>query len=199
MDLREFGIRTLESVVAFFPAFVWGISVISSKLNKVRQITSAFPQKVEDTKETFKDSFNVLKGNVESLVKERVSEIESIVRKNMNNMQQELIDYKNELIKNTKQLNVLVKENKFYIDVISELLSGNPKLIKEGIASKVTDKIESFKKELEEVPENIIPDYKKIETTLKDIITLIGENNFEGLLKRLGYEKRKEEELQIKK
>lgn len=199
MDLREFGIRTLESVVAFFPAFVWGISVISLKLNKVKQITSAFPQKVEDTKETFKDSFNVLKGNVESLVKERVSEIESIVRKNMNNMQQELIDYKNELIKNTKQLNVLVKENKFYIDVISELLSGNPKLIKEGIASKVTDKIESFKKELEEVPENIIPDYKKIETTLKDIITLIGENNFEGLLKRLGYEKRKEEELQIKK
>ena len=199
MDLREFGIRTLESVVAFFPAFVWGISVISLKLNKVKQITSAFPQKVEDTKETFKDSFNILKGNVESLVKERVSEIESIVRRNMNNMQQELIDYKNELIKNTKQLNVLVKENKFYIDVISELLSGNPKLIKEGIASKVTDKIESFKKELEEVPENIIPDYKKIETTLKDIITLIGENNFEGLLKRLGYEKRKEEELQIKK
>lgn len=199
MDLRELGVRILESIIAFFPGFVWGISIISSKLNKVRQITSAFPQKVEDTKETFKDSFNVLKGNVESLVKERVSEIESIVRKNMNNMQQELIDYKNELIKNTKQLNVLVKENKFYIDVISELLSGNPKLIKEGIASKVTDKIESFKKELEEVPENIIPDYKKIETTLKDIMTLIGENNFEGLLKRLGYEKRKEEELQIKK
>jgi len=199
MDLRELGIRILESIVAFFPGFVWVISIISTKLNKVRQITSAFPQKVEDTKETFKDSFNVLKGNVESLVKERVSEIESIVRRNMNNMQQELIDYKNELIKNTKQLNVLVKENKFYIDVISELLSGNPKLIKEGIASKVTDKIESFKKELEEAPENIIPDYKKVETTLKDIMTLIGENNFEGLLKRLGYEKRKEEELQIKK
>lgn len=210
MDINELGTRIIENIVANIPQFIVLVSTIMFYLKDVKKKTNEFPEKLFDVKKTLtdtwvetktnlKDSFDSLKSELISInndTKELLNQtVESVSRQiyeNVNevmfSMKEELSNYKSELTKSKDQFNLLVKENKVFMELISILVAQDPTKVKEGVASLVSKKLNIAKEELEKYPEKLLTDMNFLQETLKETLVMIGAEKFEALLRSIGYE-----------
>jgi len=209
--MQEFAVRLVENIIASIPQIVLVLTTLIYWLNKVKGKTEQFPIEVLKTKQEMAESFTLTKNSLTSSISEFKMQLSSSfveskkqmfsafddfknqlvkdVTENMVLMKNQLSVYHKELVANTNQNNLLVMENKVFMDVISLLISQDPQKIKDGIASAVSVRLGMAREELENLPEVLIKNLSALEQALRETILVGGEKALQALMESLGYGK----------
>lgn len=212
MDINALFSGVIEGVVANVPSFTILASGLAVGLKKI----NFFPSTVKKTEEVLKQSFDVVKGElttsfelaktnlVSSFDSAKVEMVKSVdemkkdvtanVNGSLDGMKKELETYKTDLVASTQQTNLLAQQNKVFMTMISSLVSKNPELIRDNVSSTINSTISDSLKELEKYPEILYKDMTVLENSLKQASIVIGQEKFDELLGKFGYE-RKEKKL----
>lgn len=174
MDINEFLVKTLENIIATIPALAVIASPLIYGLKKIREVTSVFPDKVQETKDALQEKFD----QSSDVIQEKVNG--SLV-----SMQAQLMEYKEELMATKDQANMLVKQNKVYMDTLADSLGQDPKIIQNGVATKLSSKLNMTNEELLKYPEKIMNDNGLLEKALIEAKNVLGEDNYKKLLEKV--------------
>lgn len=185
MNLAEFGMEVLDNLIAAVPQLAVVGSTIIYSLRKIKSKTEEFPTILKQTKEKMDTSFNESRQQIANNLEETSKKIAEKVNGSLEGMQQQLDQYKAQLQTTTEQQNMLVKENKLFIDVILEFVAKNPEMIKNGISRAVSLKSKLTKQELENFPNVLVSDSSKLLEALREAKGVMGEEKFNEFLKKL--------------
>lgn len=185
MNLAEFGMEVLDNLIAAVPQLAVVGSTIIYSLRKIKSKTEEFPTILKQTKEKMDNSFNESRQQIANNLEETSKKIAEKVNGSLEGMQQQLDQYKAQLQTTTEQQNMLVKENKLFIDVILEFVAKNPEMIKNGISRAVSLKSKLTKQELENFPNVLVSDSSKLLEALREAKGVMGEEKFNEFLKNL--------------
>lgn len=200
MDFNEFLQNTLENLVASLPQAIVILYTVLYYLKKVKKKTESFPEEVKLTKESLSNNFEVVKDQMYSSFETTKKELLHIttdfaeklkkdVEQEMKLMVKELSDYKKSLVSTSDFTQILSLENKAFMDIILELVSKDPKMIKEGVSSIITERIKNANFDLTEYNSRMKGALVSFETALKQVLKEMGQEQFDELLERVGYEK----------
>ena len=193
MNLAEFGMEVLDNLIAAVPQLAVVGSTVIYSLKKIKSKTEEFPTILKQTKEKMDTSFDNSRQQIAKNLEETSQKIAEKVNVSLEGMQQQLDQYKQQLQQSTEQQNMLVKENKLFVDVILEFVAKNPEMIKNGISRAVSLKARLTKKELEEFPNILVSDSSKLLEALREAKGVMGEEEFKKLLEGIGNERKEEE------
>jgi hypothetical protein len=193
MNLAEFGMNVVENLVAAIPQLAVVGSTVVYSLRKIKTKTEEFPTILKQTKEKMDNSFDNSRQQIAKNLEETSQKIAEKVNGSLEGMQQQLDQYKQQLKESTEQQNMLVKENKLFIDVILEFVAKNPEMVKNGISRAVSLKSRLTKKELEEFPNILVNDSSKLLEALREAKGVMGEEEFKKLLEGIGNEREEKE------
>ena len=185
MDWNAFLTQTIENVVATIPALAVLASPLIYGLKKIKEVTSKFPSSVDETKATLTSKFNDTTNNLKTMFEEKNEELQQKVNGSLVGMKDELANYQKQLLEAKDQTNMLVKQNKLYMDTIAELTAQDPKQIQNGIATKLSTKINMTREELLAYPEKLMNDTGLLEKALVEAKAVLGEENYQKLLDKV--------------
>ena len=201
MDYNEFLTNLIENLIASVPQLVAVISLILFNLNKLKKKTEEFPNQlsivkeklVTDFKETkimVQDMLAESKKTINGLVEEATTQLREEVTDVMGSMQEELKYYRETLQSVKGQSNLLVKENKAMFDLVIQLVAKNPEFVKKGLASTITNSLTLTQEELKNYSVQMIDSLPLLETVLKEALVNYTQEEIDGIMERIGYEKR---------
>lgn len=193
MTLAQFGMEVLDNLVAAIPQLAVVGSTVVYSLKKIKSKTEEFPTILKQTKEKMDTSFDSSRKEIAKSLEETSEKIAEKVNGSLEGMQQQLDTYKEQLKQSTEQQNMLVKENKLFIDVILEFIAKNPEMIKNGISRAVSLKSQLTKKQLEEFPNILVNDSSKLTQALREARAVMGEEEYKKLLEGIGNEREEKE------
>ena len=201
MDYNEFLTNLIENLIASVPQLVAVISLILFNLNKLKKKTEEFPNQLSVVKEKLVTDFKETKIMVEDmlaesrktingLVEEATTQLREEVTDVMGSMQEELKYYRETLQSVKGQSNLLVKENKAMFDLVIQLVAKNPEFVKKGLASTITNSLTLTQEELKNYSVQMIDSLPLLETVLKEALVNYTQEEIDGIMERIGYEKR---------
>lgn len=201
MDYNAFLTNLIENLIASVPQLVAVISLIVFNLNKLKKQTAEFPNQlsvvkeklVTDFKETkimVQDMLAESKKTINGLVEEATTQLREEVTDVMGSMQEELKYYRETLQSVKGQSNLLVKENKAMFDLVIQLVAKNPEFVKKGLASTITNSLTLTQEELKNYSVQMIDSLPLLETVLKEALVNYTQEEIDGIMERIGYEKR---------
>ena len=193
MTLAQFGMEVLDNLVAAIPQLAVVGSTVVYSLKKIKSKTEEFPTILKQTKEKMDTSFDSSRKQIAKSLEETSEKIAEKVNGSLEGMQQQLNTYKEQLKQSTEQQNMLVKENKLFIDVILEFIAKNPEMVKNGISRAVSLKSQLTKKQLEEFPNILVNDSSKLVQALREARAVMGEEEYKKLLEGIGNEREEKE------
>ena len=193
MTLAQFGMEVLDNLVAAIPQLAVVVSTVVYSLKKIKEKTEEFPTILKQTKEKMDTSFDSSRKQIAKSLEETSEKIAEKVNGSLEGMQQQLNTYKEQLKQSTEQQNMLVKENKLFIDVILEFIAKNPEMVKNGISRAVSLKSQLTKKQLEEFPNILVNDSSKLVQALREARAVMGEEEYKKLLEGIGNEREEKE------
>jgi F0F1-type ATP synthase membrane subunit b/b' len=193
MTLAQFGMEVLDNLVAAIPQLAVVGSTVVYSLKKIKSKTEEFPTILKQTKEKMDTSFDSSRKQIAKSLEETSEKIAEKVNGSLEGMQQQLDTYKEQLKQSTEQQNMLVKENKLFIDVILEFIAKNPEMVKNGISRAVSLKSQLTKKQLEEFPNILVNDSSKLVQALREARAVMGEEEYKKLLEGIGNEREEKE------
>lgn len=193
MTLAQFGMEVLDNLVAAIPQLAVVGSTVVYSLKKIKSKTEEFPTILKQTKEKMDTSFDSSRKQIAKSLEETSEKIAEKVNGSLEGMQQQLDTYKEQLKQSTEQQNMLVKENKLFIDVILEFIAKNPEMVKNGISRAVSLKSQLTKKQLEEFPNILVNDSSKLTQALREARAVMGEEEYKKLLEGIGNEREEKE------
>ena len=193
MTLAQFGMEVLDNLVAAIPQLAVVGSTVVYSLKKIKSKTEEFPTILKQTKEKMDTSFDSSRKQIAKSLEETSEKIAEKVNGSLEGMQQQLDTYKEQLKQSTEQQNMLVKENKLFMDVILEFVAKNPEMVKNGISRVVSLKTQLTKKQLEEFPNILVNDSNKLVQALKEAKSVMGEEAYNKLLEGVGNEREEKE------
>lgn len=198
MDFNALLVGILESLVAGLPQFTVLGSVIYYGIKQMKTETSKLPFQLNETKNTLNVAFLETKEKLTQTYLQSKEQMETTVKKLgediydnvvdvMSEMRQELASYQSQLKNTANQLNLVVRENKAFMDIIAILLSKDPQKIREGVTTVIASKLNMTKEELEKYPERLVTDLNVLQIALKEAFLTLGKEQFETLLRSVGY------------
>ena len=197
MTIEAFLIQTLQQALSSIPELIVVITLIGSQLKTVKETTNMFPEiatktknEVVSVKKELTESFEKTTQEVKEIVSEAVHDIAKEVNEELSGMKDALVGYKEELLATKSQTNLLVKENKLFMDIITILLSGDPEKIRNGISQTILNQLNMTKEELENLPNDLVTNLPLLKDALKEILVVAGSQAIDVLLKEIGYEQR---------
>ena len=201
MDYNEFLTNLIENLIASVPQLVAVISMVMYSLNNLKKKTAEFPNQLSDVKENLVTNFKETKVMVQDmlaesrktingLVEEATTQLREEVTDVMGSMQEELKYYRETLQSVKGQSNLLVKENKAMFDLVIQLVAKNPEFVKKGLASTITDSLTLTQEELKNYSVQMIDSLPLLETVLKEALVNYTQEEIDGIMESIGYEKR---------
>jgi gas vesicle protein len=212
METNAFLQEMIEKIIASVPQFVMILTTLFYALKNLNKVAKRFPDEISDTRKELNISFLETKEEINSffgetkkelvetfsstrkeinkIVSEVTKQIYMNVNKEMAGMKEELVDYKKELHNMYTQTNLLARENKAFMEIISLVISKEPQKIRDGISSAVSKRLNMTKKELEKYPERIMGEIYVLQESMKDAVLLLGKDKFSAMLKEIGYEEK---------
>lgn len=212
MDWQTFLVDSLENVVASLPQLIAVVTMVYYSLKKIDKNTSSFSPMLKNAQDILKtafgssekhlvQSFNEAKNmlvtsfeetskHMKEIMEEAVDEMQEQVNDSLAAMKKELSGYQSQLKSMKQQTNLVAKENKAYMNVISILLAEDPEKIKNGVAALVSNQLNMTQEELEALPEQIVENWPLLKEVLKDVAETLGEKNLDVLLGEIGYERK---------
>lgn len=185
MEWADFLTRMIENVVATIPALAVLASPLIYGLKKIKEVTSKFPDSVEETKETLTTRFNDTKVDLQAMLDETTQNLQEKVNGSLTSMKEQLSTYQTQLTQTKDQANMLVKQNKVYMDTLAQMVSQDPKLVQNGIASKLSSTFNMTNEELLAFPEKIMNDSNVLEKAMVEAKNVLGEDGFKKLLDKV--------------
>lgn len=195
MGIKELGISILEYFIANIPTI---IILVVSTIKSFRNIRGKLDDKLvllNGEVAKFDSSIVETEKNIVKATKEQVEE----VFKNVNNHLENTIDrvdgtldkiggkvdtFSNELFDLKTQVEHLFKTNKIALEIISSLVGDDAKLIDNGVANTIVNKVNFTKEELEKYPEKITTDTKVFAKAIKEQYILLGEEKILEILEQ---------------
>jgi F0F1-type ATP synthase membrane subunit b/b' len=190
----------VEEIIAAIPQIVVVLTTVVYSLNAIKAKVNSFPIQIKETKETVdtnlketKDSINASlsqsQNKMSNIVEDMRQEIVKQVGETLVNMEKEMASYKEQLSSNSDQVNILVRQNKMFTDVIATLVAKDPKLIQDGVAKNILQRTNLSKEDLENYPQLLIKELPRLEGALKEALLVLGKEKFEEVLGKAGYGK----------
>ena len=201
MDYNAFLTNLVENLIASVPQLVAVISMVMYSLNNLKKKTAEFPNQLSVVKENLVTDFKETKVMVQDmlaesrktingLVEEATTQLREEVTDVMGSMQEELKYYRETLQSVKGQSNLLVKENKAMFDLVIQLVAKNPEFVKKGLASTITDSLTLTQEELKNYSVQMIDSLPLLETVLKEALVNYTQEEIDGIMENIGYEKR---------
>lgn len=205
MSTEELIRSTLENFLGSLPELFVLLLTLLYYLRSIGKKTDTFPNEVNVMKNNIINDFKLAKDGMVDAYKNAKNEIFDItsnaidnikksVSKDLESMKTALNNYKDTITKYSEQLqiskmqtNSVVKQNIIYMDIIAQLVSQDPKMIKSGIATMITNNFNSTKEELLKYPELLVMDKEVFENAIKEQLFILGEEAFREMLERIGY------------
>lgn len=156
----------------------------------LKETKDALQTILKETKDVLQTAFDDTTMQIVGIVKDTTVQIKAEVNDSLESMQASLTGYKEELQRTREQSNLLVQENKLFMDVICILLSQDPQIIKSGISEQITNKINMAKTEIEKYPERLVNDLALLQKTIIDTGTMIGQQRLNEVMDVIGYERK---------
>jgi hypothetical protein len=199
-ETLDLAIGVIEELIAAIPQIVVVLTTVVYSLNAIRSKVNTFPTIAKDTQKSvdikmietqkqINQNLEQSKFELSKILELFKKEVNTSVNGTLTDMEKELSTYKGFLKENIDQTNLLVRQNKLFMDVIIEMVAKDPKKVNEGIAQAVSTKINLSKEQLEQYPQLLVNDIKVLEGSLKEAYGLIGKEKFAELLKKIGYGK----------
>jgi len=201
MDYNAFLTNLIENLIASVPQLVAVISMVMYSLNNLKKQTAEFPNQLSAVKENLVTDFKETKlmvqdmlaesrKTINSLVEEATTQLREQVTDVMGSMQKELQYYRETLQSVKGQANLLVKENRAMFDLVIQLVAKNPELVKKGLASTITNSLTLTQEELKNYSVQMIDSLPLLETVLKEALVNYTQEEIDGIMESIGYEKR---------
>lgn len=195
----------ITALIASSPQLVIVLTTLKSLKKNAKNSINEFPSKLNSLKGEVVDDFNLLKNNLSNgfndfkkettkIIEDKVQEVISKTVDVMGGMKKELGNYAEKMNTLMIQNSQLIKENKTFQNVIGVLVGNNPQKIKDGVATLVARELNISKQELQQLPSDIVNSLPQIKNDLVGALRVLSKDQFENLLKEVGYE-RKEEKL----
>ena len=199
-ELQELLKQALVTLIANLPQIILYLGTILYYLKQIRNKSNTFPSTVAATEtnivtkfEAFKTDVNSNIGNMNQGFTLTLASVREEISKKINDtligMKGELKTYRETVEQSAQQVNLLVKQNAVAFDIISSLLSKDPELIKEGIASALSKKLTMTKEEMASYSKILVEDKDALLSALREYMVVAGMDNLESLLKEIGYGK----------
>jgi hypothetical protein len=211
MDINSFLNNVAGMFVASIPTLISILSTVGISLGRIRSTTNSFPETVSalktellnlfgasaETLETaflkstaeFSNMLVVFKSEMQTLVASSVKQITEGVNDALVGMKKELTTFNKFLESNRDHINLVAVESKLYIDVILGLVAKEPQLVRDGVASILSARLNRTKEELENFPLNLVTNPVAFENAMKEVLLTIGREKFEEMLRNAGYAK----------
>jgi hypothetical protein len=190
MDYNAFLTNLIENLIASVPQLVAVISMVVYYLNKLKKKTAEFPDQLSVVKEKLVTDFKETKNTINGLVEKATTQLREEITDVMGGMQEELKYYRETLQSVKGQSNLLVKENKAMFDLVIQLVAKNPEFVKKGLASTITNSLTLTQEELKNYSVQMIDSLPLLETVLKEALVNYTQEEIDGIMERIGYEKR---------
>lgn len=189
--MEQFILNVVENLVAQFPQLVMVVTTVYYGIKSVKKVSSSMPDLLQLTKKELHTAYKDSSEKVLKVFNDATKQLKEEVNQSLVTMASELNDYKKQLIQNAEQTNLVVRESKVFMDIISELLKQDPELIRSGIRKSIQTKISLTKEELENFPKLLLEDANILFKALQESALVMGEKNLEEMLGKLGYERKK--------
>lgn len=190
MDYNAFLTNLIENLIASVPQLVAVISMVVYYLNKLKKKTAEFPDQLSVVKEKLVTDFKETKNTINGLVEKATTQLREEITDVMGGMQEELKYYRETLQSVKGQSNLLVKENKAMFDLVIQLVAKNPEFVKKGLASTITNSLTLTQEELKNYSVQMIDSLPLLETVLKEALVNYTQEEIDGIMERIGYEKK---------
>ena len=181
--------NVVEEMIAAIPQIVVVLTTVVYSLNAIKSKVNTFPLKMEDTKLSLNTSFAQTKKDLLETTDAVTKKIQTSVEANLVSMGKELQGYKQQLQSESDQVNLLVRQNKVFTDIIASLVAKEPSKVNEGVAKIVAQRTMLSKEELEKYPSLLIKELPMLEIALKEAFVVLGEKKLAEILGKIGYGK----------
>ncbi len=190
----------VEEIIAAIPQIVVVLTTVVYSLNAIKQKVNTFPVRIEDTKASLNKSFDQVKQNLSSSFEqtkkdlllttdEVTKKIQASVEASLVSMGKELQGYKQQLQSESDQVNLLVRQNKVFIELLTSLATKEPSKLKEDVSKIISQRSILSKQELENYPSLLIKELPMLEKALKEAYVVLGESKLKEILGKIGYGK----------
>lgn len=190
----------VEEIIAAIPQIVVVLTTVVYSLNAIKAKVNSFPIQIKETKQTLDTNLKEQQASINASLEQSkvaitniVAEMREKILENVNqtlvDMEKELSEYKRDLKSNSDQVNMLVRQNKVFTDIIATLVAEDPKKVQDGVAKIVLQRTNMSKQDLENYPQVLVKELPKLEGALKEAYAVLGKEKFEELLGKVGYGK----------
>jgi hypothetical protein len=190
----------IEEIIAAIPQIVVVLTTVVYSLNAIKSKVNKFPIQIEDTKlslnKSFDESKQSLNASFAQTKKEMLEMVDNTTKKIGLSVDEKLIfmagelqGYKQQLQSESDQVNLLVRQNKVFTDIIGALVSKEPSKVNEGVAKIVAQRTTLSKEEMEKYPSLLIKELPMLENALKEAFVVLGEGKLAEILGKIGYGK----------
>lgn len=190
----------VEEIIAAIPQIVVVLTTVVYSLNAIKAKVNSFPIQIKETKQTLDTNLKEQQASINASLEQSkvaitniVAEMREKILENVNqtlvDMEKELSEYKRDLKSNSDQVNMLVRQNKVFTDIITTLVAEDPKKVQDGVAKIVLQRTNMSKQDLENYPQVLVKELPKLEGALKEAYAVLGKEKFEELLGKVGYGK----------
>lgn len=179
----------VEEIIAAIPQIVVVLTTVVYSLNAIKQRVNTFPLKMEETKKTLSTSFEQTKKDLLLTTDEVTKKIQASVEASLVSMGKELQGYKQQLQSESDQVNLLVRQNKVFVELLTALATKEPSKLKEDVSKIISQRSILSKQELENYPSLLIKELPMLEKALKEAYVVLGESKLKEILGKIGYGK----------
>jgi len=190
MDITQLLNGVIENLVAGFPELVLVITTVTYSLKSIKTKTAMFPEMLNATKAELKSGYDKTKDNMVNLLHQNLTQIEGQIKQELISMAGNLKNYEQELVRQQQQSNLLVQQNKLFMDIITDFVKASPELVQSGVAQALSTKVNLTKEELEQYPQLLVNDLELLTKSLADAAVVIGQQKFDELIGKFGYERK---------
>jgi 16S rRNA G1207 methylase RsmC len=181
--------NVIEELIAAIPQIVVVLTTVVYGLKSIKSRVNAFPKQMEETKLQLSNAFTTTKKDMLVVVDEVTKKIESGVESSLSNMAKELETYKQHLQSESDQVNMLVRQNKTFVELLSNLATKEPQRLLDDVSKVVAQRTILSKQELENYPALLIKELPMLENALKEALVVLGEKKLAEILGKIGYGK----------
>ncbi len=208
-------IAAIPQIVVVLTTVVYSLNVIKSKVNRfptqMEDTKLSLNKSFDETKQSLNKSFDETKQSLNKLMQESkenldisfaqtkkdlleivdntTKKIALSVDEKLIFMAGELQGYKQQLQSESDQVNLLVRQNKVFTDIIGALVAKEPSKVNEGVAKIIAQRTTLSKEEMEKYPSLLIKELPMLENALKEAFVVLGEGNLAEILGKIGYGK----------
>lgn len=182
MDFKELAQAVLQYAIANIPTLILLVVTYATEKKKLEgevvEIKNSLLGNKEEIVNKIEGKFNDIIENVDKRIEKTIDKVDKVMTDTLEKVE----TFADELKEQKNQIEHLFKTNKIAQEVISLLVSGNETLVRDGVATKIVNKLALTKEEIEKYPHLISTDKEAFIKAVKEQYVMLGKEQFEEMI-----------------